>query len=79
MPFYRSWNGAAQTSDHFYTTNYAEMDYADTSLGYAFEGAMGLVFRSPSVSAALFYRMYNPSESDHFYTTDQAEALRMIV
>ncbi|EPT01758.1 hypothetical protein FOMPIDRAFT_1048358 [Fomitopsis schrenkii] len=43
-----------------------------------FEGTMGLVFRSPTVSATLLYRVYNAPQADHFYTTSQDEAVDAI-
>ncbi|KAH9830967.1 uncharacterized protein C8Q71DRAFT_862103 [Rhodofomes roseus] len=72
VPFFRAYSTSA--TDHFYTTNYAEMKNAITNLSYSYEGNMGLIFRIPTVSTALLYRLYSPNAFDHFYTTNQSEA-----
>jgi Repeat of unknown function (DUF5648) len=70
-PLYRYWNGGV--SDHFYTTNWAELGWGGG--GYSIEGTAGSLLASSfaSCGAAPLYRYYNPSATDHFYTTNWGE------
>jgi len=74
VPFFRAYSTA--DTDHFYTTNYEEMKNAISNLSYTYESNMGLVFRLPTVSTAILYRLYHFTSGniDHFYTTNQSEA-----
>ena len=70
-PLYRYWNASA--SDHFYTTNFAELRWGGG--GYSIEGTSGSLLESrfASCGAVPLYRYYNPSATDHFYTTNWGE------
>lgn len=63
------------TTDHFYTTDAAEMSNAVHNLGYTFEGDAAFVLQSPGANAngIPLYRTYSTSGTDHFYTTNAAE------
>ncbi|EPT01770.1 hypothetical protein FOMPIDRAFT_91610 [Fomitopsis schrenkii] len=65
VPFYRSWSGITGTTDHFYTTDHDEMNntIVNSCNTVTFEGTMGVVFRSPTVSATLLYRVYNAPQA----------------
>ncbi|KAF8695435.1 hypothetical protein AX14_001821 [Amanita brunnescens Koide BX004] len=67
----RGYNAAV--TDHFYTTDAAEMANAINNLGYTAEGVTGLIFPDQQPYAVPFYRLYSAAATDHFYTTDAAE------
>ncbi|GLB44133.1 hypothetical protein LshimejAT787_1600630 [Lyophyllum shimeji] len=71
VPLLRAWNPRA--TDHFYTTNSAEMDYAVANFGYTAEGTTGYVFSNQQPGSIPLYRLWNPSASDHFYTISAVE------
>ena len=70
VPFYRLVNG--KVGDHFYTTNQAEAQYAESNLGYISEGIACYIYTGSQTGTIPFYRLCSPT--DHFYTTNQAEA-----
>ncbi|EPS94903.1 hypothetical protein FOMPIDRAFT_1054665 [Fomitopsis schrenkii] len=72
VPFVRAYS--ATLTDHFYTTNYAEMKAVTLSGTYTLEKTMGFVFRTPAPSTTPLYRLYSLGATDHFYTTSQTEA-----
>ena len=77
VPFFRAYS--ASLTDHFYTTNYAEMKSVTSSGTYALEKAPGFVFRTPAPSTTPLLRLYSPGATDHFYTTSQTEANYVII
>ena len=71
IPLLRAWNPSI--TDHFYTTNFGELQNADINLGYTAERTPGFVFFNQQPSTIPLFRLYSPSASDHFYTTNVAE------
>jgi len=71
IPLLRAYS--AGESDHFYTTNAAELQNAVTNLGYSNEGTTGYVFSDQEPHSIPLYRLYNAKDVDHFYTTNAAE------
>ncbi|THH12952.1 hypothetical protein EW146_g7219 [Bondarzewia mesenterica] len=73
IPLYRGYTPSG--TDHFYTTNAAEMENAVDKLGFTSEGDAAYVFGSHSsyTSTIPLYRMYSSSAVDHFYTTSASE------
>ncbi|KAG5640494.1 hypothetical protein DXG03_008326, partial [Asterophora parasitica] len=71
VPLLRAWSASA--TDHFYTTNAAEMQNAVTRGGYVAEGTTGYVFSRPQPNTVPLFRLYNTNNKDHFYTTNAAE------
>ncbi|KAF8152594.1 hypothetical protein B0H34DRAFT_800993 [Crassisporium funariophilum] len=60
-------------TDHFYTTDAAEMTRATSSLGYIDEGTTGYVFANQEPQTVPLYRTYSNAALDHFYTADLNE------
>ena len=64
-------------SDHFYTTNAAEIGTTTPGstgqYGYVSEGIAGYCFPSAAAGTVPLYRYWKGSVSDHFYTTNAAE------
>ncbi|ABK14965.1 hypothetical protein Mthe_1183 [Methanothrix thermoacetophila PT] len=56
--------------DHFYTTSYPEVQFAN-SIGYRYEGIAGYIYPSNQDGTIPLYRMYG--YGDHFYTTSYPE------
>jgi hypothetical protein len=75
VPLYRLFN--ASNSDHFYTTNEAEMKTAVGQGGYTSEGTLGHIGPSQLPGTVPLYRLLHPT-SQHFYTTSDAERQRSI-
>lgn len=72
IPLYRGYSPSG--SDHFYTTDAAEMETAIGN-GYTFEGDAADVFGSlpPLTVTVPLFRMFSSSIVDHFYTTSASE------
>ncbi|KAF8952081.1 hypothetical protein BDZ97DRAFT_1768877 [Flammula alnicola] len=70
IPLLRAYSQAA--TDHFYTTNAAEMKVALTE-GYSLETQPGQIFPAQGPITVPLYRAYAPTAEDHFYTTSAAE------
>ncbi|KDQ56738.1 hypothetical protein JAAARDRAFT_36229 [Jaapia argillacea MUCL 33604] len=66
----KSYSPAA--TDHFYTTNYAELQQSLTE-GYSAEQPPCNVFATKHELTVPLYRLYSSSHPDHFYTTDAHE------
>jgi len=66
---HRYWNAAA--TDHFYTTNWAEL--GGGAHGWAYEGVQCHIFPSIVPGSVPLYRYWNAAIADHFYTTNWAE------
>ncbi|KDQ56735.1 hypothetical protein JAAARDRAFT_194704 [Jaapia argillacea MUCL 33604] len=75
VPFYRAYSPAA--TDHFYTTNHAELQQSLTE-GYSAEKPPCNVFATKHELTVPLYRLYTSSYTDHFYTTDANERDRAI-
>ena len=72
VPLYRAYSSGA--TDHFYTTDKAEMDCATSSGGYTAEGITGYIFPTQVTQTVPLYRSYSASGTDHFYTINKAES-----
>ncbi|KAF8064068.1 hypothetical protein FPV67DRAFT_1563158 [Lyophyllum atratum] len=71
LPLLRAWRN--DVSDHFYTTDAAEMNNAVSRLGYVAEGTTGYVFSEQQPGTVPLYRLYKQLDTDHFYTTSASE------
>ncbi|EED80862.1 predicted protein [Postia placenta Mad-698-R] len=71
IPFLRAYNPS--WTDHFYTTDAAEMKHAVADLGFTAEGNAGYVFKTQVGATIPLYRLYQPTALDHFYTTSESE------
>ncbi|KAI0322134.1 hypothetical protein OF83DRAFT_1049947, partial [Amylostereum chailletii] len=71
---------SSSATDHFYTTNAAEMQNAVANLGYSQEGNAARVFPSHDATSSTIplYRIYRSKDTDHFYTTDANERATVI-
>ncbi|KIM36037.1 hypothetical protein M413DRAFT_20660 [Hebeloma cylindrosporum] len=72
VPLYRAYS--ASWTDHFYTTDKAEMDRATTSLTFSAEGITGYIFPTQEPQTVPLYRSFQPTVRDHFYTINKAES-----
>ncbi|KAF8800381.1 hypothetical protein BYT27DRAFT_7263024 [Phlegmacium glaucopus] len=70
IPLLRAYSAAA--TDHFYTTDAAEMQNALAG-GYSSEAAPGRIFPSQGPLTVPLYRAYQPTIKDHFYTISAPE------
>jgi len=75
IPVYRYYSGG--TSDHFYTTNAAEIGTTQHGVsgnhGYTSEGVGFYLAESAADGYNPVYRFWNPRNRDHFYTADENE------
>ena len=75
VPLYRYWK--ASVSDHFYTTNSAEIGTTIPGQtgkhGYKSEGVTGFCMPRQTDDTIPLYRYWKASVSDHFYTTTLQE------
>jgi len=69
VPLYRYYNATAV--DHFYTTNFAELQTGRG--GYAYEGEQCAVYAEQKPGTVALHRYYNAVAADHLYTTTPAE------
>lgn len=69
VPLYRYWN--PQIGDHFYTTNWRELERGRS--GWRYEGIQCYVFPQRIRGSVPLYRYWNPRIGDHFYTTNWHE------
>ncbi|MGH7562228.1 MAG: S8 family serine peptidase, partial [Gemmatimonadales bacterium] len=69
VPLFRYWNPA--NTDHFYTTNWAEL--GNGRHGWGYEGIQCFVAQQQAPGTVPLYRYWNPQIGDHFYTTNWAE------
>ena len=74
-PLYRYWR--ASVSDHFYTTNPAEIGTTSPGqvgkYGYKSEGIQCNIYKYNVLGSVPLYRYWQGSVSDHFYTTNAGE------
>jgi hypothetical protein len=71
IPLLRAFSSGV--TDHFYTTNFGELQNADANLGYVAERTPGYIFVNQQPSTVPLYRLYSASGTDHFYTIDANE------
>jgi hypothetical protein len=69
VPLFRYWN--PQNTDHFYTTNWAEL--GGGKFGWGFEGIQCYIAPQQAPGTVPLYRYWNAGIADHFYTTNWAE------
>ena len=62
-----------KTFNHFYSTNYCEMNSLVKSYGFIYEGNAFTQVTGSTPNSVPVYRLYNPRTSRHFYTTLQAD------
>ncbi|KZT03610.1 uncharacterized protein LAESUDRAFT_704244 [Laetiporus sulphureus 93-53] len=72
VAFLRGYSPSAE--DHFYTTNYLEMENAVNNLGYKPEGDAGRVFSTQVPATIPLYHLWSAGLQDNFYTTSKSEA-----
>ncbi len=78
VPVYRFWN--KDTTDHFYTTSYAEKiqteeNYNSGRDGYKYEG---IAFYVPAYGNSAVYRFFNTVTFSHVYIIDESLKNEMI-
>ncbi|KAK7435362.1 hypothetical protein VKT23_019714 [Stygiomarasmius scandens] len=71
VPLLRGYSPSS--TDHFYTTNSAEMTNAVKNAGYSREGNAARVFSAQEPSTIPLYRVFSLAAGDHFYTTSAPE------
>ncbi|KAJ7146679.1 hypothetical protein C8R44DRAFT_973366 [Mycena epipterygia] len=72
QPLYRDYSSSG--GDHFYTTDLAEYNSANSNDGYSPDGIRALVFTTQVAGSVQFIRLDNGNVTDHFYTTNVTEA-----
>lgn len=70
-PLYRSYS--TTDTDHFYTTNPVERDYAANNSGYTFEKVEAYISNRPYTDGVTLHRLYNSTAKSHYYTTSDTE------
>jgi hypothetical protein len=78
QPLYRSYHPVQR--DHFYTTDWSEMEYAVDHYGFRYEGITGYVLpeANSDYNTRPLYRCYNADQHNHFYTTSWTEVQNAI-
>jgi hypothetical protein len=66
------------SEDHFYTTNFAEAQAAQSQYGYVSEGVVGTCAATQEANTVPLYRLYSNDANAHFYTTNQVERANAI-
>lgn len=80
IPLYRLYKAFPDqnTRDHFYTTNFAEMEKAskpanEGGYGYSFEGIECYIYKENFTGCSPLFRLYHHQKRSHFYTTKVSE------
>lgn len=68
---YHKKNGGDK-EDHFYTTDFNELEGCKGKDGFEYEGIAAYVYTCPAMP---FFRYYSPKRNDHFYTANPGEVL----
>jgi hypothetical protein len=69
VPLYRYFN--ARAADHFYSTNWKELNGAADTRDWTYEGIAGMVLSAYEPGTVPLYRMWNVRTLDHYLTVNK--------
>jgi len=74
VPFYRYFN--ARAADHFYSTNWKELNRASDARDWTYEGIAGMVLSEWEPGSVPLYRFWNIRTLDHYYTVNKESIVK---